>query len=112
MARQRKPRDEEEQILQELADRSGAQVNSCGSKWCPVGTTTGSFSSITNVGTLDITIDISETTVTNIDNFPTSDFVMAPGTTLVGDFTSVGVINTFSFAAFDPLFNVIAAKKC
>ena len=114
MARQRKPRDNEEIALRELADAAADLIDArCGTAWCVVGTAlTGTFSSITNVSFVSVTIDVDETDVTGLEDWPAADFELEPGATLIGDFTKVTILNTFGVAGLDNLFNVFAAKKC
>jgi hypothetical protein len=112
MALQRKPRSEKEIALKKVLDAANDLINSCGTTLCQVGTTTGNFTSITNCSFVDVTIDVSETTVTEVEDFPGSDFLMQPGTTISGNFTSVGIINTFGVSAVDNLFNLIGSNKC
>mgnify|MGYP003113757889 CR=1 FL=1 len=113
MAQQRKARDEEEQALEELAKLTGDLINKCGLHWCEPGTPiSGSFDRITNASSLPVGIDVSETTVTGVADFPASDFELAPGASITGNFTAVGIYNTFGLSALDPMFNVVASKKC
>ena len=112
MAIQREPRSDKEIALKKVLDTANQLIDSCGSTLCQIGTTTGNFRSITNCSFIDVTIDVSETTVTEVEDFPTGDFIMGPGTTISGNFTSLGVINTYGVSALDYLFNVIASNKC
>ena len=112
MAIQREPRSEKEIALKKLLDVVNELIDSCGSTLCQVGTTTGNFRSITNCSFVWVTIDVSETTVTGVEDFPTANFTMAPGTTISGNFTSVGVINSFGVSLIDNWWNLIASNKC
>ena len=111
MALQRQPKSDIEIALKKVLDASDQLIDSTGSTLCQVGTTTGNFRSITNCSFVAVTIDVSETTVTDVENFPTSDFTMNPGATISGNFTSVGIINAFGVSILDHIFNVIASNK-
>ena len=110
---QRKARTEKEQALKEVVDVAAAFNNKCKSKWIPVDSTvTGNFSSIQNVGIFNVTIDVSECVVTGVEDWPTSDFQLAPGAIIYGDFTSIGHDNTFGISGLDAFFALLAIKKC
>ena len=111
MAIQRE-RSNKEIALKKLLDTANELIDSCGITYCSAGTTVGNFTSITNTGYTDLEIDVSETSVTGIDDFPGADFLMEPGTTIYGNFTSVGIINTYGISALDNIFSIFASNKC
>jgi hypothetical protein len=111
MALQRLPKSNIEIALKKVLDAANQLTDSKGSTLCQVGTTTGNFTSITNCSFVIVLIDVSETDVTEVENFPTSDFILYPGSTISGNFTSVGVINAYGLSAIDYIFNVIASNK-
>ena len=116
MARQRNyHRDEEEKELMELANVAKSLFSpTCPQTLCTVGTTTGNFTSITNVSFMDLTIDVSETSFSGNapENWPGTDFDMSPGETIVGNFTAVGVINTYGVPALNFMYWVTANNNC
>ena len=110
---QRKARTVKEEKLKQVLNSVKALTATCGMRFIPVDTTvTGNFSSIQNIGTLPVTIDVSECAVTGIDDWPEADFTLAGGVTMYGDFTSISIDNPFGISMLDPFFNLIAVEKC
>lgn len=116
MARQRNyHRDEEEKALMELADVAKSLFSpTCPQTLCTVGTTTGNFTSITNISFLDLTIDVSECSFSGNapENWPGTDFLMVPGETIVGDFTSIGIGNTYNDSNLNFMYWIAANNNC